>query len=456
MRPPTALVLTVAAGLASALPSAAAPVVKLPAVPQVKFTDYTLPNGLRVLLVPDKSAPVVAVTVTYNVGSRNEREGRTGFAHLFEHMMFQGSENVGKGEHFQLVDDNGGTFNGTTSQDRTNYFETLPANQMELALYLEADRMRALDISQTNLDNQRAVVQEEKRQSYDNQPYGGLQDALLNLSYSSFAYKHSTIGSMADLDAATLGDVRSFFRTNYAPNNATLALVGDFQIGDAKKTIARLFGPIERQPAPPPPDISEPAPSGEKRETLNDALARLPLLTLSWRTVPGDDPDFYALSILGGILGRGRTSRFYAPVVETQKALNASAGIGESRGPSLFSVRASLPPGGDPKAAEEAILAEIERVKTDGVTADEVLKAQTQALAGTMGRLQTALGRAQALSQYAVYYNDPNRINTLLTRLQAVTPADVQRVAQKYLTAQNRVVITVLPTDKSAAGGNAQ
>src|SRR5437868_5988426 len=199
------------------------------ATPRVEFADERLENGLRVLLAPDRAAPVVAISVTYDVGSRNEPPGRTGFAHLFEHMMFQGSENIGRGEHFVLVNDNGGTFNGTTNQDRTNYFATLPANQLELALFLEADRMRSLDISQANLDNQRAVVQEERRQSYDNQPYGQMREQMLDLAYTSFGYKHSTIGSMEDLNAATLEDVRSFFKTYYAPNNAAVAVVGDFK-----------------------------------------------------------------------------------------------------------------------------------------------------------------------------------------------------------------------------------
>src|SRR5579862_6153086 len=208
-------------------------------VPQIKFTDYRLANGLRVLLSVDRSAPVVAVSVTYNVGSRNERHGRTGFAHLFEHMMFQGSENVGKGEHMLLIQENGGNMNGTTNMDRTNYFEALPANQLELALFLESDRMRSLDISQANLDNQRAVVQEEKRQSYDNQAYGGVEEAMQAMAYTSFAYKHTTIGSMADLNAATLDDVRGFFKTYYAPNNAAVAVVGDFSEGDAKKLVEK-------------------------------------------------------------------------------------------------------------------------------------------------------------------------------------------------------------------------
>jgi len=256
--------------------------------PRVNFTDYKLPNGLRVILCVDHAAPVIAASVTYNVGSRNERPGRTGFAHLFEHMMFQGSGNVGKGEHMMLIQDNGGTLNGTTNKDRTNYFEALPANQLDLALFLESDRMKSLDISQANLDNQRAVVQEEKRQSYDNQPYGQMAETVDGLAYDSFSYKHTTIGSMADLNAATLDDVKSFFKTYYAPNNATLALVGDFNEGvKRKRRSPNTLESIPRQPDPPPVELDEKYNTGEKRKTLTDQLARAVRYEAAYKTVSG-------------------------------------------------------------------------------------------------------------------------------------------------------------------------
>jgi predicted Zn-dependent peptidase len=413
--------------------------------PQVGFTDFRLANGLRVLLAPDHTAPVIAVSVTYNVGSRDERAGRTGFAHLFEHMMFQGSGNVGKGEHPMLISDNGGAMNGTTNQDRTNYFETLPANQLDLALFLEADRMRSLDISQANLDNQRAVVQEERRQSYDNQPYGTVYETVLDMAYTGFPYKHSTIGSMADLDAATLDDIRSFFRIYYAPNNAALALAGDFDPARARARIEKYFGDIPRQPDPPPVTLSETPSMGERRKVLSDRLARLPRYTAAYRTAPGNDPDFYALTILGDILGDGRTARLYEGLVEKELALDVFAGTRESRGPGLFMITADLAqmPKLDP--AEKAIDAEIARVQTGGVTDEELQKAKTQERSASVGRLQTALGRANQLSLYAVYYDDPSRVNTLLPRLQAVTAEDVKRVAQRYLTQANRVVVVSQP-----------
>src|SRR6476659_10999687 len=216
-------------------------VVSLATAQAVKFTEHKLKNGLRVILSEDHSAPTYSISVTYNVGSRDERDGRTGFAHLFEHMMFQGSENVGKGEHFILIQNNGGSANGTTNMDRTNYFETLPANQLELGIFLEADRMRAAAITQANFDNQRLTVQEERRQSYDDRPYGKTYEAVIDLAYDNFAYKHSTIGSMDDLNAATIEDAELFFRSYYAPNNAVVALVGDFKTDVALRLVKKYF-----------------------------------------------------------------------------------------------------------------------------------------------------------------------------------------------------------------------
>lgn len=425
-------------------------------VPVIKFTDNRLANGLRVILSVDHSAPVVAVSVTYNVGSRNERPGRTGFAHLFEHMMFQGSQNVGKGEHMLLIQDNGGSMNGTTNQDRTNYFETVPANQLEMALFLEADRMRSLDISQANLDNQRAVVQEEKRQSYDNQPYGQMNQTIDALAYSSFAYKHDTIGSMEDLNAATLEDVRSFFKTYYAPNNACLAVVGDFNEATAKRLITKYFGPIPRQPAPPPVDVAEQPIGGEKRKEIADSLARLTRYEAAYKTVSGDNPDSFALQILGSILSGGRTSRLYGALVEKRLALNANANGFPGRGPSLFSFSATLPQNSTPETVEKIWDAEIARVQAEGVTEKELQKAKIQALSrlvvgggggrgGAFGGLASVLGRANQLTQNAIFFNDPNRINTQLARLQAVTAEDVKRVANQYLVKENRVVVIDAP-----------
>ncbi|MBI4375985.1 MAG: insulinase family protein, partial [Elusimicrobia bacterium] len=261
-----------------------------PAVPPVVLKETVLKNGLKVILAPDKTAPVVAIAVTYRVGAKDERPGRTGFAHLFEHMMFQGSANIGKGEHFSLVETNGGDFNGTTSEDRTNYFESLPKNQLDLLLFLEADRMRALNITKANFENQREVVKEERRMNYDNRPYGRSYAEIDNLAYDNFAYKHPVIGHMSDLNAAALEDVQEFFRIYYAPNNASLVLAGDFEPEDALRRVRDRFESIPAQPEPPRPDLAEPEHFGERREMLYDKLARVPMILIMYHIPPGDTP----------------------------------------------------------------------------------------------------------------------------------------------------------------------
>src|SRR5687768_6168920 len=250
---------------------------------RVDFKQTTLKNGLRVITVEDPSAPVVALAVAYDVGSRNERAGRTGFAHLFEHMMFKGSENVGSREHNFLIANNGGTMNGTTNEERTLYFEAVPANQLELVLFLEADRMRSLDVSQANLDNQREVVKEERRLRLDNEPYGKSGERQQELMYDNFAYKHSVIGSMEDLGAATVEDVREFFKMYYAPNNAVLVLVGDFKTADALAKIKSYFESIPRQPDPPAVDMAEPQQKAERKATVDDELARAPRVDIAYK-----------------------------------------------------------------------------------------------------------------------------------------------------------------------------
>jgi zinc protease len=329
----------------------------------------------------------------------------------------------------------------------------VPANQLEMALFLESDRMKSLDISQANLDNQRAVVQEEKRQSYDNQPYGAMRVALGELAYDSFGYKHSTIGSMEDLNAATLDDVRQFFKTYYAPNNACIAIVGDFDEAKAKKLVEKYFGAIPRQPQPPVPDLAESPIMGEKRKVLSDRLARLTRYEMAYKTVAGNHPDAPALQVLGSILSAGRTGRLYSAITEKRLALQVSAGGFPGRGPGLFSFSAMLPPGGSTDVLEKALDAEIAKIQSDGVTDREVEKAKTQAraamLAGGGGRfgggLQTALGRANSLSQNAIFFNDPGRINSQLSRLDSVTAADVKRVANQYLKKDSRVIVIANP-----------
>ncbi|MEJ5253603.1 MAG: pitrilysin family protein, partial [Armatimonadota bacterium] len=265
----------------------------------VPYSLHTLENGLRVVLSEDHSVPVVAVVVLYDVGARNEPPGRTGFAHLFEHMMFQGSAHVKKGEYFSFVEDNGGVLNGMTSNDFTIYFEIMPSNQLELALWLEADRMRSLQVNQENLDNQREVVKEEKRLRVDNQPFSYARGILLyELAYDNFANAHSVIGSMEDLDAATLEDVQRFFRTYYAPNNAVLAIAGDIESGQTLEWVRKHFGDIPPQEPPQPVDVTEPERGQEKRAQYTDRLANLPAVAIAWKVPPRHSPERYALALL--------------------------------------------------------------------------------------------------------------------------------------------------------------
>jgi zinc protease len=421
-----------------------------PQTPRVEFTEYTLDNGLRVILSEDHSAPVIAINVTYDVGSRNERPGRTGFAHLFEHMMFKGSENIGPGEHYYLVLTNGGTMNGTTSADRTNYFETLPANQLELALFLEADRMKSLEITQANLDNQRKAVQEERRQGRDNRPYGRAAEAFQEMLYDSFAYAHSTIGSMEDLDAATVEDVAEFFKMYYAPNNAVLSLVGDFKPREARRLIEKYFGSIPRQAPPPPVDTTEPEQKEERRAAMTDPHAPLTQIRIAYKIGPGNSPDTYALQVLAAVLDRGQSSRFYRSLVQGKRLVSGiGAGVDERRGPGALYITATVLPGQDPAAVEAAIYEEIERLQREPIADWEMQKIKNATRASYLASIRSAQSRATQLSTFKIYYNDPNLINTRAERLSAVTKEDVQRVARTYLQPQKRTVMVITPEPKA-------
>jgi zinc protease len=426
-------------------------------VPKVEFTDTTLDNGLRVIIAPDHAAPVIAISLTYNTGSRNEKQGRTGFAHLFEHMMFEGSANVGKGEHMLLVQNYGGSLNGSTNNDQTSYFEELPKNQLDMALFLESDRMRALNITQANLDNQRNAVQEERRLHVDNQPYGKSSEELDSMAYDNFAYHHSVIGSMDDLNAATLDDVKDFFRIYYAPNNVVLVIAGDLDQKETLEKVKKYFGGIPRQSAPPAVDMKEPDHDKERRKTMNDALARLPQYRAVYNIGPGNTADTYALQILSSILSNGRSSRLYQHMVhDKQLALNAGAFAQARRGPGLFNVVAIPRPGVKIEDVEKALDDEIEGVKKDGVTQQEMDKVHTQLLRQAIQTRSSMLGIANQLGTATIFYNDPNLINTSYGKLIAVTAEQVKQAAQKYLVPAHRSVVITLPgagnSAPSAAG----
>src|SRR5271154_5086930 len=439
-------VATAADGGNSASPDAAATF-------RIPIKQVTLKNGLRVILSEDHTAPTYSICVDYNVGSRNERPGRTGFAHLFEHMMFQGSENIGKGEHFIQVFNNGGGMNGTTSEDRTVYFEELPKNQLDLGLFLEADRMRALNINQANLDNQRNAVQEERRQGIDNQPYGRAQLDVDNLSYDNFAYKHSTIGSMSDLNAANVDDVKDFFRIYYAPNNAVLTLGGDFDPDTALVQVKKYFGSIPSQPTPPNVDWGDEPHYGERREIIYDPLARLPQIDIAYHVPAGNTPENYAADQLAIILGQGESSRFYQHLVkDKQLASQVTVQADRRIGTSQLYIEANPRPGVKIEDLEKGINDEIAAVVKNGITPEELAKAKRELLIQFIERRRSALRTAVLIGDYAVYFNDPNLINTIQEKENAITVEQVNSVAKTFLVSDQRTVVITYPVADANAG----
>ncbi len=413
-------------------------------LPPLGIEEYVLGNGLRVVLNLDPAVPVVAVAVYYDVGSRNEREGRTGFAHLFEHMMFQGSENVPKAGHFQYVMKAGGTMNGTTSSERTNYYETMPADQLPLALWLESDRMRSLAVTQENLDNQREAVKEEKRLRYDNQPYGQIFDLISSMIYKNFANAHSTIGSMEDLDDATVEDVQEFFRVYYAPNNAVLVLSGSFDPAKAKELVETYFGDIVSQPKPAAINVAEPTEVGENFKEWDDPHAPLPAFLLGWKTPPRRSPEFNALYLAGKLLYDGESSRLYQKLVKGEESVVQLFGFtDERRGPSSIYIGAIPKPDQDLSKIRATIMAEIEDITANGPTADEMQKLQNQLINDGVRMRQSSMNRAQQIAEFALYDGDATLINTELDTLLAVTAEQIRSVVANFLNTENRSLLDV-------------
>ena len=416
----------------------------------LEIEDYTLQNGLRVVLNPDNAIPVVSVAVYYNVGSRNERDGRTGFAHLFEHMMFQGSANVPKAGHFQYVMKAGGTMNGTTSSERTNYYETLPASQLPLALWLESDRMRSLAVTQENLDNQREAVKEEKRLRYDNQPYGQIFDLINEMIFQNFANSHSTIGSMEHLDDATVEDVQDFFRVYYAPNNAVIALSGAFDPEIAKGLIETYFGDIASQPLPPALDVSEPAEVASTYREWEDKLAPFPAFLIGWKIPERRTPEFNALYLAGKVLYDGESSRLYQKLVKGSESVIQLFGFtDERRGPSSIFIGAIPKPEEDLSRIRENIMEEVQSLATHGPSAEEMEKIENQLLNDSVRHRQSSMSRAQQLAEYALYDGDPTLINTELDELLSVTAEQIRMAAAHYLNTDNRALLDVVPAVKA-------
>ncbi len=423
---------------------------------EVPIERHSLDNGLRIVLSRDPRSPAVAVNLWYDVGSKHEKPGKTGFAHLFEHMMFQGSANVEKGQHFSLIQAAGGTLNATTWLDRTNYFETLPGHELELALWLEADRMASLlpAMTQEKLDNQRDVVKNERRYSVDNQPYGDWDERMQALVYpETHPYHHPTIGSMEDLSAASLDDVQEFFATYYAPNNAVLTIAGDFETDAALAMIEKHFGPIAANPnLPPPPQVAiEERIGSPVRVTVPDQVP-LPRIYLAHRVPPFGTDAFDAFDVAADILGSGRASWLYANLVRRQRlAQDISVFVFPIvGGASMFAMWVTARPGIQLESLESALLAEIDRLATDGPTDADLERVRNLQASRTAASLERIAERADRLSQYTCLFDEPERINHEVARYAAVDARRVSEAVRDRITEDNRVTITYVPAEAAA------
>jgi zinc protease len=422
-------------------------------LPHVPIDRHVLPNGLRVILSRDDRAPIVAVNLWYSVGSRHEKPGKTGFAHLFEHLMFEGSANVAKGEHFSLVQAAGGTLNASTWLDRTNYFETVPSHELELALWLESDRLASLlsTMTQEKLDNQRDVVKNERRYSVENQPYGTWDEKLQALVYpESHPYHHSTIGSMEDLNAASLADVSDFFASYYAPNNAVLTIAGDFDPPTALGLIDRYFGPIKSNPAiPAAPSTAVDAIIGaEVREVVPDRVP-LPRVYAAFRMPPFGTDGFDTLEVAVDVLGTGRASRLYRTLVREQQVAQdvtvlAFPFVG---GATIFTTCATARPGVGHEALEASLLTEVDRLAAEGPSDDELERVRNLHAAGAESSLERVGERADRLSMYACLFDQPERVNSEVGRYLAVDAPRVRDAMAASIRPDNRVVMTYVPAE---------
>ena len=416
---------------------------------------FKLDNGLRVNLSHDAATPVVAVNLWYGVGSRNERVGKTGFAHLFEHMMFQGSEHVPKNRHFELIERAGGSLNATTWFDRTNYFETVPSHHLELALWLESDRMGWMlpAMTQEKLDNQRDVVMNEKRQRYDNQPYGDWDEWIQAMVFpESHPYHHTVIGSMADIEAATLDDVAEFFKTYYVPNNAVLTVCGDFSRNEALDLVERHFGAIApggEIPAVPGDPNLDAIIGGTVHERV-EAEVPLPRVLVACRVPAYTDGDFYAADVAGSVLGTGRASRLYRSLVRERRLAKdvTSFVLPLTSGAGMLLAWATGFPDGDPGELEAALVAEMEGLAS--VSSREIERAVALTETALVRQIEQVGERADLLSMFDQLFDDPERLNGELERLRAVTTGDVSAFTKRFLGPDNRAVLTYVPETATA------
>jgi zinc protease len=419
--------------------------------PKLEYKVTTLPNGLTLVTEEDHSTPIVHVQIWYHVGSRNERPGRTGFAHLFEHLMFKGSKNVEPEGHTSMIASVGGQSNAYTQDDVTVFWETLPSQYLPLALWLEADRMATLRIDKDTFTNEREVVKEERRMRVDNQPYGRLSEIIFDQAFTVHPYKHSTIGSMTDLESASIDDVRNFYNTYYVPENATVALVGDFETAQAEQLVTQYLGRVPKAEHPVPRDIpKEPPTTREKRVTLQEPWP-LPAVVVAYHITFDGHPDSYPLHIASKVLSDGQSSRIYKKLVyDTGIALAASGEANIIEDPNLFYAVAFLQPGHRPEEAVDALITEFDRLKAEPISEHELERAKNQFardyILGRESNQQKALQLAHAL----VIHHDIRTADGEFDIFQKLTTADIQRVARTYFTPENRLVLTLLP---ARAGG---
>ena len=417
----------------------------MPSAPQIEFEEHRLNNGLSVLLHRDDRVPLVHVSVHYRVGSSYEKVGRSGLAHLFEHMMFQGSENIAKNEHGGYIDNAGGTWNASTNKDRTNYFDTVPSHYLDLALWLEADRMRSLKVTQENFENQLQTVIEEKKQSYDNRPYGLAYLRFDELAYENWAYAHPVIGSVEDLQNTTLEDALQFHGTYYGPGTAILVLSGDFE----DKVLDRVnhhFAAIADQTTPDSFDLSEPRQREEKTETLKDPLAPLPAVSLGYHMAATGTPEYYALSVLAFLLAQGESSRLYRLLVHDHNwVTNLSVGPNQYKGPQLFQIWFQLQSGVKTETVLGALEEELGKICGEGVLERELEKARNQIAFGFVNRLSKVSQIGELMAHYALYHEDPEMINQDLNRHLEVDRDQIIEAAEKVFNNENRTLVLVDP-----------
>ena len=421
------------------------------------FQQYTLSNGLTVILHKDQTSSVAALMMMYHVGSKNEKPGRTGFAHLFEHVMFKGSAHVADGEHFKLLQEVGGNINGSTSEDRTNYFEVVPSNYLELALYLESDRMGYLldAVNQAKLDNQRDVVKNERRQNYDNQPYGTAYEKIAKALYPpDHPYSWPVIGSMADLSAAALEDVKQFFRTYYAPNNACLVITGNFDEGQAKQWIEKYFGPIPRGAAFDRPKAWPVRLEADKRLVFEDKV-QLPRLYMTWPSARMNTREDAVLDVLSDILGSGKNSRLYkALVYEKQIAQSVSCGQGGSEIAGEFQITVTAKPGKSLAEMEKAVTEELDKLLKGGVTQREIETSLNNLEARRINGIATALGQSSVLATYFTLTGDAENFNREPERYKGITPEEVLQQAHAVLQSHD-VALSIVPLGKTELSADA-